>query len=74
MPPNYCPHCSKNIALVGLRHNCVVNIDPVVNTKVNRGYPNTDKRRAYMRAYMQRKRVPSKGTLPELGKNDVGEV
>jgi hypothetical protein len=52
-----CPQCGKNLGLVGRAHNCVVNIPPTVNTAVNRGeYPNTDKRRAYMRDYMRKKR------------------
>jgi hypothetical protein len=62
MPPNYCPHCNKNLALVGLRHNCVVNNDPVVNTVVNRPYPNTEKRRAYMKGYMRKKRAGAPST------------
>jgi hypothetical protein len=62
LPPTLCPHCNKNLALVGLRHNCVVNNDPVVNTVVNRPYPNTEKRRAYMRDYMRKKRVGAPST------------
>jgi hypothetical protein len=62
---NICAKCGRNLALVGRIHNCVVNAAPVVNTPdgavVNRkrGYPNTDTRRAYMKAYMAKRRKGS---------------
>jgi hypothetical protein len=53
-----CVKCGKNLALVGRMHNCVVNT-PVVNSPVvnkKRGYPDTDARRVYMKAYMAKRR------------------
>jgi hypothetical protein len=62
-----CSRCGKNLALVGMAHNCtpVVN-SPVVNKAVvnKRGYPNTDTRRAYMKSYMaQRRRGSQTGPM-----------
>jgi hypothetical protein len=57
-----CPQCGKNLALVGIRHNCVANAPvPVANTVANSSEPHSryrdkDKRRAYMREYMRKKR------------------
>jgi hypothetical protein len=62
-----CAKCGKNLALVGRAHNCV----PVVNSLVvnktvvnRRGYPNTDTRRAYMRAYMAKRRNAVLNNVP----------
>ena len=66
-----CAICGANLRLVGRSHRCVGNTQVAVNTpvvnkpdavnsavnKVRGAYPGTDKRRAYMRAYMARRRA-----------------
>jgi hypothetical protein len=62
-----CKTCGKYMDLVGRVHRCspqsavntAVNTDDAVNTAVNRrgAYPNTDKRRDYMRRYMSKRRA-----------------
>jgi hypothetical protein len=67
---NNCPRCGKNLALVGNSHRCMANKpDPVANkvdivanepiamanTKTYR-YRDAEKRKAYMREYMRKKR------------------
>ena len=44
--------------MIEFKKNAVNKPKPVVNTVVNKrgSYPNTDRRRAYMRAYMAKKR------------------
>ena len=68
-----CAICGANLRLVGKVHRCVgntkvtvvankpaVNKPDAVNSAVNKvrgAYPATDQRRAYMRAYMARRRA-----------------
>jgi hypothetical protein len=57
-----CPKCGRNLALVGRVHNCVANApDVVANAVANalepyRRYKDKEKRKAYMREYMRKKR------------------
>jgi hypothetical protein len=71
LPPTLCPHCNKNLALVGLRHNCTPGIDPVVvhaNKVVHKGssrhgkYADAEKRKEYRRVWMRKKRAGAPST------------
>jgi hypothetical protein len=55
---NNCPRCGKNLALVGIRHNCVANKpEPMANDVANTyRYRDAEKRKAYMREFMRKKR------------------
>jgi hypothetical protein len=79
-----CPKCGRNLALVGRIHNCSSQPTPVVHAPVtvvhadtpvvhaNKSgegrYSDAEKRRAYRREWMRRKRqlnrVPSDGSHP----------
>lgn len=69
---SHCPDCGKNLALVGKAHRCVprvVSQPDMANVAVNNGhmanasttykYRNADKRRAYQRDLMRKKRATS---------------
>jgi hypothetical protein len=70
MPPTHCMTCGKNLALVGKVHNCgssqpVEVVHKVVHAnKASRHgkYADMEKRRAYRRAWMRKKRAGAPST------------
>jgi ABC-type iron transport system FetAB ATPase subunit len=74
----HCKYCHQvHVANYKCNAQYVANTQEVMANTVNTvangtyRYRDADKRRAYMRDYMRRKRVPSKETLLDLQKNGI---